>query len=111
MKPHRRLTLLALAPAFLAIAAQAAPDTGIAAGTRVRYLSSRMEAGWHEGTVTKANGCTMIKFDRPAPGGYTMISMVVVKRLQRAQAGGWVDVPLAPVLAADPARCREGDND
>lgn len=91
------------------LAAQPLPN-----GTPVRAVPS----GVGDGTpvtgrlvVNKGSGCTMVVFDRALPGGYTMVALNAVKSLERQEKGGWVGVPVAPLLAKESKECREAAND
>jgi len=99
------LAALAATPA----AAQPLPD-----GTPVRVVPGGAGDG---SPVTgklarnKGSGCTMVTLDRAQPGGYTMLALNAVKRLERRDGGAWVEVPVAPLLAREPKDCREAAND
>jgi len=97
---------LALAvPAF----AQALPDN-----TPVRVIPSGVGDGsFVTGKVAlnKGSGCTMVVLDRKLPGGYTMVALNAVKKMERQDKGAWVDVPVKPLLARETKSCREADND
>ncbi len=109
-------TIVALAPAAvlaliaaLPVAAQALPDS-----TPVRVIPSGVGDGsFVTGKVTlnKGSGCTMVVLDRKLPGGYTMVALNSVKKMERQEKGAWVDVPLKPLLAKETKSCREADND
>lgn len=99
------LAILAAAPA----GAQPLPD-----GTTVRVVPN----GAGDGAPVagklgrnKGSGCTMVTLDRALPGGYTMLALNAVRRLERRDGGAWVDVPVAPLLAREPKDCREAAND
>jgi hypothetical protein len=100
--------LLACACAGTA-AAQALPDN-----TRVRIVASGLGNGeWLEGKASrnKGSGCTMVLLDRKQPGGYTMVALNSVKKLERQEKGAWVDVPVKPLLDKETKSCREAAND
>jgi len=100
--------MLALPAAFPA-AAQSLPDH-----TPVRVVP----AGVGDGApvtgriaMNKGSGCTMITLDRALPGGYTMVALNSVKKLERQDKGAWVEVPVASLLARETKACREAAND
>jgi hypothetical protein len=107
-------TVHGIAPAVLAAAtlpafAQALPDN-----TRVRVVASALGDGrWLEGKamLNKPSGCTMIVLDNKQPGGYTMVALNSVSRLERQEKSAWVDVPVKPLLARETKSCREAAND
>lgn len=99
------LACVATLPAY----AQALPDN-----TRVRILASGLGNGsWLDGRITmnKGSGCTMVVLDKKQPGGYTMVALNSVARLERPDKGGWVDVPVKALLAKETKSCREAAND
>jgi hypothetical protein len=100
------LVVLLAAPSCIA-AARLPKDTV------VRVQASGIEPGWHAGRIGVAkNGCTMVYLDTKARGGYTSVSLRGAARLERKDGSGWVDVPVKPLLQAEPRECREGgDND
>jgi hypothetical protein len=105
-----RLWFVLLACACAAPAtAQALPDN-----TRVRIVASGLGNGeWLEGKASrnKGSGCTMVLLDRKQPGGYTMVALNSVKKLERQEKGAWVDVPVKPLLDKETKSCREAAND
>ena len=62
-------------------------------------------------TLNKGSGCTMVVLDKALPGGYTMVALNSVKRMERQEKGAWVDVPVKPLLAKETKPCREAAND
>ncbi len=85
---------------------------GLAKGTVVRIEGSGIEGGWHQGKITVvAAGCTMIALDKATKDGYTMIALVATSRLQRQQAGAWVDVSVKDLQAEEPKKCLEDGAD
>ncbi|HEY3177509.1 MAG TPA: hypothetical protein VGL25_01355 [Casimicrobiaceae bacterium] len=44
-------------------------------------------------------------------GGYTMVALNSVAKLERKESGAWVDVPVKPLLAKEKKDCREAAND
>lgn len=99
---------LALA-APLAATAQALPEN-----TPVRVIPSGVGDGsWVTGklTLNKGSGCTMVVLDRKLPGGYTMVALNSLKKMERQDKGTWVDVPVKPLLAKETKSCRDADND
>jgi hypothetical protein len=101
---------LALALAVpVAAAAQSLPDN-----TPVRVIPSGVGDGtWVTGklTLNKGSGCTMVVLDKKLPGGYTMVALNSLKKLERQEKGAWVDVPVKPLLAKETKSCRDADND
>jgi hypothetical protein len=97
----RSLISCALACAMLVATAGDLPKD-----TAVRVEGKGIEPGWFTGkTSLNAEGCTMVKLDRATRDKYTMLSLTGVRRLQRQQAGQWVDVPLAALLSHEPKPC------
>lgn len=107
-----KIAIVALACAFAAAfdaQAQALPD-----GTPVRVIPSGVGNGSLVSgklTLNKGSGCTMVVLDKALPGGYTMIALNSVKKLERQDKGAWVDVPVKPLLAKETKSCRDADND
>jgi hypothetical protein len=80
----------------------------LANGAAVRITSSSVEGGWLAGHLYKgADQCWMVKLDKPTRDHYTMLSLLVVDRLEMSAAAGWTPVAVKPVLTASPAVCRE----
>jgi hypothetical protein len=98
------IALALSAPLF----AQSVPD-----GTKVRILSTGLGGGWLEGKLqmNKSSGCTMIVLDRKQPGGYTMVALNSVGKMERQEKGAWVEVAVKPLLAKEKKACREAAND
>ena len=95
--------------ASLPAAAQSLPDN-----TPVRAIPSGVGDGaFVTGKLVrnKGSGCTMVVLDRALPGGYTMVSLNAVKKIERQDKGAWVDVPVKPLLAKETKECRNADND
>lgn len=93
----------------LPLAAQPLP-----AGTPVRAIPAGVGDGTPvtgKLTLNQGSGCTMVVLDRALPGGYTMVALNSVKKLERQEKGAWVEVPLAPLLAKETKACREAAND
>ena len=104
-----RLCAAAMALALAApLGAQAVPD-----GTKVRIMATGLGGGWLDGKVqmNKSSGCTMVLLDRKQPGGYTMVALNSVGKMERQEKGAWVEVPVAPLLAKEKKSCREAAND
>lgn len=94
--------------AALAFMASAALADRVAIDTTVRIEGSGIELGWHDGRITvTGGGCTMIKLQKPTRDGYTLISLVATKRMQRQQGGTWVEVPLEALRDNEPRQCLE----
>jgi hypothetical protein len=99
---------VALVASLIAGAALAAT---LAVGAEVRVRASGLDDAWHTGRIVKTRpGCLMVKFDAPAPGGYTSASLGGVTALEQREGGGWRAVDVKPIHAAEPADCK-GDND
>ena len=64
-----------------------------------------------KGELIHAQGCTMVKLDRPSPGGYSSLLLVGISQMQVYKSGQWVEMPIAPMLQAEPAQCRAGGSD
>ncbi len=93
----------------LPAAAQALPDN-----MPVRAIPSGVGDGsFVTGKLVrnKGSGCTMVVLDKALPGGYTMVALNSVKKLERQDKGAWVDVPVKPLLAKETRECRDADND
>ena len=108
---YRWAALLAGMAAFasLPLHAQALPE-----GAPVRIAASGLgNGGWLDGKITlnKGSGCTMVVFAQKQPGGYTMVALNAVSKLETKRDGGWVDVPVKPLLAKETKACREAAND
>ena len=100
-------TAAALAVASPA-AAQRLPD-----GTRVRIVADGLGGKSLDGKVMRSreSGCTMIVLDQVQPGGYTMVALNGVGKLERQQNGRWIDIPVKPLVAGETRDCREAAND
>ena len=87
---------------------QSIPD-----GTKVRIQATGLRGGWLPGKVqmNKPSGCTMVYFDEKQPGGYTMVALNAVGKMERQEKGAWVDVPVKPLLAREKESCRKAAND
>ena len=106
----------ALIVAFaLAVAASApAAAQGLPENTPVRVIPSGVGDGSFvtgKLTLNKGSGCTMVVLDKKLPGGYTMVALNSVKKLERQDKGAWVDVPVKPLLAKETKECRDAAND
>lgn len=105
----RLIVASSLALAALSAAAQALPDNA-----PVRVVPGGVGDGaWVTGKLTrdKGSGCTMVVLDKALPGGYTMVALNSVKKMEREERGAWVDVPVKPLLAKETKSCRDADND
>ena len=62
----------------------------------VRILATGLGGGWLDGKVqmNKSSGCTMVVLDRKQPGGYTMVALNSVGKLERQENGAWALVAL-----------------
>ena len=103
-----------VASALAAVIAAPAAAQAIADGTPVRVVPSAAGNGaWVTGKVVrnKGSGCTMVVLDKPLPGGYTMVALNGVGKMERQDGGAWVDVPVKPLLAKETKSCRDADND
>jgi len=98
---------LIAATALVFMASVALADR-VAIDTTVRIEGSGIELGWHDGKITvTSGGCTMIKLHTPTKDGYTLISLVATRRIQRQQGGAWVELPLQALRASEPKECLE----
>ena len=66
---------------------------------------------WLGGKFVHAQGCTMVKLDRPSPGGYSSLLLLGISHLQAYKSGQWIDVAIAPMLKPEPAHCKAGGSD
>jgi hypothetical protein len=66
---------------------------------------------WLEGKLIRGQGCTMVKLDRPSPGGYSSLVLVAISHMQAYKSGRWVDIAIAPMLKPEPAHCKAGGSD
>lgn len=109
---NRAINCAWLAAACLALALPAAAQR-LPEGTPVRVQSKSLGGGWLDGKLrlNQSSGCTMVHLDRKAPGGYTLVALNSLVKLERQEKGAWVDVPLKPLLAKETKECREADND
>jgi hypothetical protein len=98
------IVLALAAPLF----AQGVPD-----GTKVRILASGLRGGWLDGKVqmNRSSGCTMVVLDKKQPGGYTMVALNAVGKMERQEKGAWVEIAVKPLLAKEKKECREAAND
>ena len=98
------IALALSAPLF----AQSVPD-----GTKVRILATGLGGGWLDGKLqmNKSSGCTMVVLDKKQPGGYTMVALNSVGKMERQEKGAWVEVAVKPLLAKEKKECREAAND
>lgn len=64
-----------------------------------------------KGKIVHAQGCTMVKLDRPSPGGYSSLLLVGISQMQVYKSGRWVEMAIAPMLKAEPAHCRASGSD
>lgn len=95
-------------------AATAATAQALPENTLVRVIPSGVGDGSFvtgKLTLNKGSGCTMVVLDRKLPGGYTMVALNSVKKLERQDKGAWVDVPVKPLLAKETKECRDAAND
>ena len=100
--------------ALVAFAASAAHAQSLPENARVRVVANGLGNGqWLEGklVLNKGSGCTMVQFDRPQAGGYTMAALNSIARMERNDKGTWTDVPVKPLLAREPKSCRDAAND
>jgi hypothetical protein len=99
--------LLAVGLAPLAVFAAPLPE-----GTVVRIESAFIEAGWHEGTLRRAQDrCWMVYLKNATQGGYKLLALVTAKRLQIARSGQWQDASPGDNLADQPRECLEEGSD
>ena len=101
--------------AGMAVVAFSAPlfAQGVPDGTKVRILATGLGGGWLDGKVqmNKSSGCTMVVLDKKQPGGYTMVALNSVGKMERQEKGAWVEVAVKPLLAKEKKECREAAND
>jgi len=104
----RTFSILILASIGFTVSAQSLPDN-----TRVRILATGLGGGWLDGRVqmNKSSGCTMVVLDKKQPGGYTMVALNSVGKMERQEKGAWVETPVKPLLAKERKECREAAND
>jgi hypothetical protein len=114
-KPRRRrhavvtwcALLLAIGLTPLAVFAATLPE-----GTVVRIESAYIEAGWHQGTLRRAQDrCWMVYLKNATHGGYKLLALTTAKRLQVARGGQWQDASPADNLADQPRACLEEGSD
>jgi hypothetical protein len=108
MRNAFRIVPVLLAACAFGAAAQSLPDN-----TRVRVIASGVGNGqWLDGRIgmNRSSGCTMVTFDRKQAGGITMVAVNSVAKLERQEKGGWVEVPVKPLLAKETKECREAAN-
>jgi hypothetical protein len=75
-------------------------------GAVVRIEGIGIESGWHVGKVAvDGEGCTMVRLDKATKGGYTAVSLMGTARLERLQAGEWVEMPVRALRAHEPKPC------
>ena len=90
---------------------QAMAATALPIGANVRVRASGLGDGWLDGkSARSAAGCLMVNLAKPAPGGYTSVSLGGVSHLQLREGAAWRDVDVKPIHAGEPADC-QGDND
>ncbi len=85
----------------------------LADGTKVRIVAAGLGGGWLDGRVqmNKSSGCTMVVLDKKQPGGYTMVALNSVGKMERQEKGAWAEVAVKPLLAKEKKECREAAND
>jgi len=111
---RRALPFAGRAGFVLVCLATSALAQGLPENTRVRVVPSGIGNGqWLDGklALNKGSGCTMVLFDKKQPGGYTMVALNSITRMERQDKGAWVDVPVKPLLAKETKSCREAAND
>ena len=92
----------------LAVASAVQADTALTKDAVVRNTSTSIEGGWHAGRMhLDKQNCWMVKLDKPTRDHYTMLSLLVVERLEVSNGGGWRAINVKPILQASPAECRE----
>jgi hypothetical protein len=81
-------------------------------GATVRAEFTQLEAGWHEGTLRRAqNDCWMIFLNKPTKDRYTLIALTTATRIQVKRNGQWTDARFTDNLQDQPASCREEGSD
>ncbi len=79
---------------------------GIASNVPVRIVGSGIEEGWFEGrTDITSEGCTVVKLSKATKGGYILLSLIAVNRLQQKDGAGWRDLSVADLRAREPSQC------
>jgi hypothetical protein len=104
--------ILPIAIAALGLASTVHADPSLKSGAVVRITSDSADSGWLGGRLHQdAQKCWMVKLDKPTKDHYTMLSLLVVDRLQLANGSAWNEVAVKPILQASPAVCREYGSD
>jgi hypothetical protein len=81
-------------------------------GTNVRIESEYIEAGWHQGKLSRTpDRCWMVTLTKPTKDGYTMVALRTAKRMQVARAGAWQDTSATANLKDQPRSCLEDGSD
>jgi hypothetical protein len=92
-----------LAVAFTLPARADAPSTT----PTVRIQAYAIEAGWHEGTLTRSdNGCTVVDLATPSGARATSVSLAAIDWLEVRRNGTWSTVLVERLLSKEPAACR-----
>jgi hypothetical protein len=56
--------------------------------------------------ITAPLGCTLVRLDESRRAGVGSVPLQSVRELQRSDAPGhWIALPVAPLLAGEPAGC------
>ena len=112
MNGNTKTTTLCVATFALALAAPLGAQ-GLPDGTKVRIMATGLAGGWLDGRVemNKGSGCTMVMLDRKQPGGYTMVALNSIGKMERQEKGAWVEIPVKPWLAKEKKNCRDAAND
>jgi hypothetical protein len=98
--------------AWIALAGPAAPlpdaeARPLPSGAKVRVQVDRSGREWLAGRVVTAPlGCTLVRLDDDHRLGMSSVPLPSVRELQRIDAAGqWQALPVAPLLAGEPAGC------
>jgi hypothetical protein len=93
--------LLAAALVALVSPATASNSAWINKTVRVGYAGALVT-----GKIIHSQGCLYVKFDRPAPGGITMVRVAdLIESLQARSANNWVPQNLQAIRKIEPAAC------
>ena len=110
-------TLVMTAAAIIAICAQTRSQAAEKPKASWDGSAVRIKAGGLgtdellKGKFVHAQGCTMVKLDRPSPGGYSSLLLVGISQMEVYKSGQWVEMAIAPMLQAERAECRAGGSD
>ena len=88
----------------------AADARPLPSGAAVRVQLDRLGEQWLVGRVVTAPlGCTLVRLDDARRAGASSVPLREVRELHRIDGGGaWAVLPVAPLLAGEPAGCATG---